>query len=195
MNKSVRGEVLEGVIWDDVHCFVTRPDVAIEQLRAQQEPLDATLGERVAEVETQLKELERRERNHLRVAAKSQHASIQALDEVLKEIKDSQRSLMSYREQLQHRLENSGALAHELFGVAERLTKLQVRINEANFEEKRRAVEVLVKNVCVDTQIIEGKPVAITTVTYRFDDPDSSSPALIEAPEMFVAEDSTLQQP
>ena len=98
---------------------------------------------------------------------------------------------MSYREQLRNRLENSGVLAQELFGVAERLTKLQVRINEANFEEKRRAVEVLVKNICVDTQIIKGKPVAIITVTYRFDDPDSSSPALLEAPAGLVAENIT----
>jgi len=192
MNKSVRGEVLEGVIWDDVKRFVTKPEVAIEQLRAQQAPLDATLGEHLAEVETQIKELERRERNHLRIAAESQHASIQALDDVLKEIMDSQRSLVSYREQLRNRLGHSDALAQELFGVAERLTKLQVRIDEASFDEKRRAVEVLVKNICVDPQIIKGKPVAIITVTYRFDDPDSSSPALLEVPARLVAEDSTL---
>ena len=70
----------------------------------------------------------------------------------------------------------------------------RVRIDEACFEEKRRAVEVLVINICVDTQIIKGKPVAIITVTYRFDDPDSSSPALLEAPARFVAENSTSQR-
>jgi hypothetical protein len=113
---------------------------------------------------------------------------------VLKEIKDSQRSLMSYQEQLRHRLGNSNALAQELFGVTERLTKLQVRINDASFEEKRRPVEVLVKNICVDIQIIKGKPVAIITVTYRFDDHDSSSPALLEAPAGFFVENSTSQR-
>ena len=191
MNKSLQGEALEAIVWDDVKRFVTKPEVAIKQLRAQQAPVDATLGEHLAEVETQIKELERRERNHLRVAAESQHASIQALDDVLKEIKDSKRSLESYRDQLQDRLGRGDALAKELFGVAERLTKLKARIDDASFEEKRRAVEALVKEISVDTQIIQGKPVASFTVTYRFDDPDSGSAALLEAPAEFVAEDST----
>ena len=194
MNKSIRGESLEAIVWDDVKRFVSKPEIATEQLRAQQAPIDATLGKRLAETEAQIKELDRRERNHLRASAESQYASVKALDDVLKEIRDSQRSLVSYREQLQNRLARGDALAKELFGVVERLSKLQTRIDGASYEEKRRAVEALVKEISVDTQIIQGKPVAFITVTYRFDDPDSGSAALLEAPAEFVAEDGTFDR-
>jgi len=169
-SKSLVAGELEAVVWADIQAFVQRPEVALEQLRAVRAPLDATLGERLAEIDREIRELHRRERNVIRLAAESTQADPRALDDVLGEIRGSLASLEAYQSQLRARLQAGEALERELFGVAERLSRLQQAIDQADFSQRRRAVEELVKGIEVATRVEDGRKTPVVTITYRFDD-------------------------
>ena len=159
-----------------------RPENVLEQLRSQKAPIDTRLSEGLADGEEQIDDLRRRERNLLRVASESEHVDIHSLDEVFGEIRGSLEALMAYRDKLKVRLVRGEALERELFAAAERLGRLQKRIDQASFEERRRAVEELVKEIRIDLQEFGGRDVAVISVTYRFDKPSSISPPAREEP-------------
>jgi len=168
--KSLPADVIEGVVWADVLAFIQAPEVAIAQLRAQRAPVDATLGERLAEVEHQLEELGRRERNLLRAAAEAPELDVVALNDVLREIRSGEASLQAYRTTLTARLQAGDALDQELFSVASRLARLKDRIDQASFEERRRAVRQLVKGIDVRTKAVDGRRIPHVVITYAFQD-------------------------
>ena len=62
------------------------------------------------------------------LAAESDNADPQALDDVLKEIRRELASLEPYCAQLENRLASGESLEHELFAVAARLSLLKERI-------------------------------------------------------------------
>jgi hypothetical protein len=62
-------------------------------------------------------------------------------------------------------------LEKELFGIAERLSSLQSQIQNATFDDKRRAISELVKGIQVSTETIHGEKTAFIEVTYRFEEP------------------------
>ena len=59
----------------------------------------------------------------------------------------------------------------DLRDVASKLAQLGDRIEQSTFEERRRAVEELVKEIRVQPQTIDGKLIPVVIITYRFDDP------------------------
>ena len=61
-------------------------------------------------------------------------------------------------------------LEEELLYVADRLSSLGNRIDQATFEERRRAVVELVKEIEVYSENIDGKKMPIVTITFRFND-------------------------
>ena len=168
--KSLSADEIEAIVWEDVRTFIQAPDVAIAQLKAQRAPVDATLGDRLAEVEGQLEELRRRERNLLRAAAEATQLDVAALDDVLREIRSAEASLKAYRDSLAARLQAGEALDQELFGVATRLGALKGRIDEASFEERRLAVRQLVKGIEIRTKTVDGKRIPHLVVVYHFED-------------------------
>ena len=199
MSKSVRGGALEAFVWNDIKEFVKRPENVLEQLRSQKALIDTKLSEGLVDMEDQIDDLRRRERNLLRVASESAQVDIQSLDEVLGEIRGSLETLMVYRDKLKVDLVRGEALERELFAAADRLGRLQKWIDQASFEERRRAVEEFVKEIRIDLQEFGGKEVAVISVTYRFDEPSSVSPPAreepAEVPEEFVTEAYTSRQP
>ena len=59
----------------------------------------------------------------------------------------------------------------DLREVASRLAQLEDRIEQSSFEERRRAVEELVKEIRVQPQAIDAKLIPVVIITYRFNDP------------------------
>ena len=82
-------------------------------------------------------------------------------------------ALEAYRSDLKIKHARGEALEQELFAVAERLSSPRSRVDQASFDEKRRAVVELVKGIEITTETIDKKRVAVVTITYRFDQPDS----------------------
>ncbi len=190
-SKSLGAEKIEQIVWDDIKAFVQQPEIALEELRAQREPVDATLSEQLSGAKAQIAELQRKERNLIRFEAESENADPQALDDVLKEIHRELASLEPYYAQLETRLASGESDEHELFAVAARLSRLKERIGSASYEEKRRAVEELVKGIEVATQDVDGEKTSIITITYRFEDP-GTCPQEVPLP-FSVVEDLTLR--
>jgi len=62
-------------------------------------------------------------------------------------------------------------LEDDLREVASRLAQLEDRIEQSSFEERRRAVEELVKEIRVQPQAIDAKLIPVVIITYRFNDP------------------------
>jgi hypothetical protein len=54
------------------------------------------------------------------------------------------------------------------------LRQLGNRIDQAAFDEKRRAVEELVKAILVQPTLVDGKVIPVVTLTCRFNEPCQS---------------------
>ena len=180
-SKTLRADSLEQFVWEDVKNFVLDPEIVLEQLAAQQRPVDEDLGEQIASVEAQINELHRQEENTLIIAAQSQEVNVQALDAVLAELRRSQNTLEAHKRHLEGRFSRGDSLEKELFGIAERLSSLQGQIHNASFDEKRRAISELVKGIQVSTETILGKKTAIVEVTYRFEE---ALPPVVYTPQL-----------
>lgn len=109
---------------------------------------------------------------------------------MLKEIRRELTSLEPYYAQLENRLASSESLEDELFSVATRLSHLKEQIGSASYEEKRRAIEELVRGIEVATQDVGSEKTSIVTITYRFENP-GTSPQKVPLP-FSVVEDLTL---
>ena len=167
--KSIMAAPLEEVIWEDVKAFILDPDVVISRLRELRAPSEDDLARQLTEAEHRIEELKRQESNALRMAAESAELDVTALDILLKEIHISIETMQRYRDDLQQSHARGEQLEQELFRVAERLATLRDRVDQATFEEKRRAVVELVRGVQIASEEINGKNIAIVTITYRFD--------------------------
>ncbi len=167
--KSIKAETLEAVAWEDIKTFILDPDVVINRLRELRLPDDELLAEQLAEAEERIRELKRRERNALRMAVESAELDVKILDDQLREIHFSLETVERFRDDLLQSHARGKQLEKELFGVAERLATLRERVDQATFEDKRRAVVELVKRIEIATEEIDGKNTAIVTITYRFD--------------------------
>ena len=168
-SKSIKAAPLEEVVWEDVKAFILDPDVVINQLRELRAPGEDDLAKELTEAEQRIQELKRQEINALRLAAESAELDVMALDNLLREIHISIETMESYRDDLQQSHSRGEQLDRELFGVAERLATLRERVDQASFNDKRRAVVELVKGVQIASEDIDGKNTAIMTITYRFD--------------------------
>ena len=167
--RSIKAEPLEAVIWEEIKAFILDPDIVINQLRELRLPDDELLAEQLAEAEERIRELKRRERNALRMAVESAELDVKILDDQLREIHFSLETVERFRDDLLQSHARGEQLEKELFGVAERLATLRERVDQATFEDKRRAVVELVKGIEIATEEIDGKNTAIVTITYRFD--------------------------
>ncbi len=172
-SQSLDAEDIEAVVWNDIKAFCKNPEIALGQLRAQRKPLDDSIDDRIREVARQITELKRQELNLLRIAAESHEVDLAALDTVLGDNRRSQEALRLFRNQLEVEKARANTLEDELIEVAERLAKLGERIDQATFDERRRAVVELVKEIQVVPDVVDGKRVSLVTITYRFNDPDT----------------------
>jgi len=168
---SLRSDEIEPVIWEDIMNFCKSPDVVLEQLRLQRKPLDESITNTLTQVSAQIAELKRQEINLIKISTTSQEANPQVLDELLAENHRSQDELIAYKASLETQRLQDETLEDELVDVAERLAQLGDRIEQASFEERRRAVEQLVKEILVQPEVINGKTIPIVTITYRFNEP------------------------
>ena len=92
----------------------------------------------------------------------------------LSELGENHRShdqLIAYKATLEMQRLWAETLEEDLIDVADRLAQLGDRIEIASFEERRRAIEQLVKEILVQPQMIDGKLIPIVTITYRFNEP------------------------
>ena len=103
------------------------------------------------------------------MAVESTELNIKILDNQLREIHFSLETVERFRDDLLQSHARGEQLEKELFGVAERLSALRERVDQAAFEDKRRAVVELVKEIEIATEEIDGKNTAVVTITYRFD--------------------------
>lgn len=171
LNARLRGDQIEAVVWEDVKAFCKTPEVVLEHLRENRKPLDDTLAVRLEESQRRMEELKRKEKNLLKIAADSEQVDMQTLDSLLSENHQSQATLRKYNETLQASKAQAHTLEEELADAAKRLHDLSDRIDSATYEEKRHAIETLVKSIVVVPREMNGKSVPEVTITYRFNEP------------------------
>jgi len=168
---SLRAEEIESVVWEDIKNFCRSPSTVLEQLRSQRKPLDESIKDTLDKVTVQIIELKRQEINLIKIAATSREVKSQTLDELLSENHKAQDDLIAYKAELETKELRSQTLEDDLRDVASRLAQLGDRIEQASFEERRRAVEELVKEIRVQPQAIDGKLIPVVIITYRFNEP------------------------
>ena len=190
---SLNAAEIEAVVWEDIKTFCKNPQVAIQQLRMQRKPYDETLDDKIIEVDRQVAELKRQETNLLRIAASSHEVNTETLDVVLGDNRRSLEALRTYRTVLEAEKLKAKSLEDDLMNVAIRLSKLGNRIEEATFDERRKAVVALVKNITVVPQLVDGKIISVISITYRFNEPcpTLTPPALSVIPDYTSARAAT----
>jgi hypothetical protein len=179
----LNADEIEVVVWEDIKAFCKNPQVAIEQLKALRIPDDDHLDERIEKIADQIGEVKRKEIRLLRIATESKELNIASLDALLAENRRSLEELQAYKSTLESDKLKADSFGDELVDVAERLAKLGDCIDQASYEERRKAIVVLVKEINIMSETIEGKIVSMVTITYKFNDPSSigilSWPAVI----------------
>lgn len=170
-SPNIRADEIEAVVWEDIKSFCKSPDNVLEQLRSQQKPLDKSVDHTISHVSNQITELKRQEVNLIKIAATSQEVNSLTLDGLLLENNKSQGELIAYKAALEVQRLRADTLEDDLIDVASRLAQLGDRIDQASFEERRHAVEELVKEIQVQSQTLDGKRIPVITITYRFSEP------------------------
>jgi site-specific DNA recombinase len=168
---SLPAAEIEGVVWEDIRSFCSSPGVVLDQLRLQRKPLDESIADILGQVNTHIAELKRQELNLIRLSTSSVEADPQMLDELLKENHKSRDELRAYKATLETERLRAETLEEDLVDVSFRLAQLGDRIGQASFEERRAAIEQLVKEILVQTQVVDGRAVPVVILTYRFSEP------------------------
>lgn len=168
---SVNAQEIEDIVWEDIKAFCKDPNIAISQLMAQRKPLDDSLPTQIEQITKQITEYERQEMNLLRVASQSDAADPQKINTILTENNRSKKILQDQLEQLHLEKGRSSNIEIELLDISDRLSKLNTKIDNASFDEKRRAVVELVKEIKVMPEVICGKRIPVVYITYRFNEP------------------------
>ena len=168
---NLKGDEIEAVVWEDIKNFCKSPNVVLEQLRSQRKPIDESISDTLDQVSAQIAELKRQEINLIKISSTSLEANPEVLDVLLAENHRSRDELIAYKAALEGQKLRAETLEDDLVDVASRLVKLGDRIDQASFDERRRAVEELVREIQVQPQTIDGKTMPIVTITYRFNEP------------------------
>jgi hypothetical protein len=76
-----------------------------------------------------------------------------------------------------------------MVGLMEVLTALQQRLDgNLSFDDKRAFVEMLVKDILIETHTDErGNPYSVAHVTYRFERPSAEAPIPVELEPLFAS--------
>ncbi len=180
---------IEAVVWDEIKIYCKHPEIAIDQLRSARSPEIDNLAVRFDEINKQITELKRKEKNLIFIAAESTEVDPGTLDKLLVENKKQQQELVDYRDKLNNVEQDNDWIEAELSTLGSKLSALGQRIENASNEEKRAAILELVKSIVVETDHTQKNPKPVVTITFRF----SKLPESLPAESFAMAENYTLR--
>jgi transcriptional regulator with XRE-family HTH domain len=189
-SKSIRGDLLEQQVWNDIVAFLRDPKPVLQQLQARLESdaqgTDQT-RERLKRLENLLAE-KVTERHRVVALYRRGRLTDAALDDQMEEIGKEEAGLQSNIDDLRAKLDGVDSVSGAVSSAEVLLANLRTRLDQpVSWEQKRKLVEVLVAGVRVDTVETCGVKQAKITVTYRFSQPD-------EAGRLLLAQSYTPQQ-
>ena len=176
LNASITANELEQAVWEDVKYYCQNPEVAIHQLRELQSAKTEDSLPLINDVEKQIQEFQRQRNNIIAMSIKSKELDTETLDQLLVENKHSLDDLHNYKKGLENQRNSYEQMEQKIQSVAKRLASLQENIENASFEEKYRAISALVKSITVNKNTVGTKDTPVVTITYRFNDPENTSP-------------------
>lgn len=177
-NVFVRGDHLEEFVWNDIKMFCQHPEFAIAQLRENYDPYDNELDDRIEKAENLLAEVKRQELNALQIATQSKEVDIDTLDTITAEIKRRKETLLEHIAKLNTARQLSLFREDEIQNALLRLKEIAGIIENATFEEKRKAVLSIVKSIEIVPEEVNGKHIPHVTIVYRFNEPSPEIPEL-----------------
>jgi site-specific DNA recombinase len=176
LNLYLNADEIEKAVWEDVKFYCKNPQVVLHQLKEIYESKNEDVNPKIIEVEKQIQELTRERNNLIELSIKSKEIDTETLDHYLATNKRSLYDITVYKEQLENHKQRQQQIENEIQSVATRLEALSKNIDNANYEEKFRAISELVKNISVNKSVFENKETPIVTITYRFNEPENICP-------------------
>ena len=165
---NVPAHELEESIWQDCVQFIQQPHLLVTELARHHLPDARELQGAVAGVERQIVEKQTELDNYLRLYGRGTIA-VERVERLVAEAETHLESLQNYRRQLLHKLHERSLWHQELDRLMEALGSLQAHIaSGVTWEKKREIVELLVKQIVIETQA-DGR--VQVHVTYRFEPP------------------------
>ena len=175
LNLYLNAEEIENAVWEDVKFYCLNPEVVINQLSEERSSKNENIVPQFEGVEKQIQELKRQRNNIIELSIKSKELDAETLDRLLVENKRSLDGLHAYQQELENQRLHHNQLHDELLSVASRLEYLGHNIENATFEERFKVVSELVKSIMANKMVVDGKETPVVTITYRFNEADSST--------------------
>jgi site-specific DNA recombinase len=180
--KSVRGDLLEQQVWSDVETFLRNPEPVLQQLQEKLEADCNGTGQLQAHINRLdgLLQQKAAERNRVVGLYRRGRLTDAELDAQMDEIAKEERALEAQAAELRGKMARAASIGPSLRSAEALLARLRKRLDEPiSSDQKRRIIEVLVAAIRVDTIDSEGVKQALTTVTYRFGQPDQAMPLML----------------
>jgi len=150
-SPSVRADIIEDIIWQQICEYIQDPDIAREALKDKYDVCKQ--GEYVSElaqVKHRLEELKQAEQRLLvRYADPTNNFSEEALNGALNEIKSNRQLVQDRMKELEKSIVSEDEKSRRLNDVTEILNTLREKVGVTTFETKRKICELLVKEIRV----------------------------------------------
>jgi site-specific DNA recombinase len=170
-SKSIRGEYLEPLIWQEVEQFLRNPGEVVEHLRARLASDVRGAGSSRAQVMRLENTLRQKASERDKVVGLFRRGRIEtaALDRQLDDIAKEETALRTQIELITSKLRGVEAGDQNLASAEALLQKLRRRLDEPiSWEIKRQLIEIFVAGIRMDTIEVSGKKANAVAVTYRF---------------------------
>jgi site-specific DNA recombinase len=180
--KAVRGDLLEAQVWADVETFLRNPEPILAQLHTRLES-DAQCSDQIRKQVARLEGLltqKGTERSRVVGLYRRGRLTDADLDAQMEEIGKEETALETQLAELRGRIAGADSIGANITSAQALLAKLRKRLDApVSWEMKRRLVEVLVAGIKVDTFEECGVKQSRITVSYKFSEPDSALPILL----------------
>jgi len=155
-NKGWKAEVLEGMVWDEIERYLSKPELIISQLETRRQDTDqpGVFETELRQVERQLKIIDRQQRQLLQWAVKEEFSPEQVETEN-KRLKQVCEALKARKAELETKLKASQEAAVDIPELEEFIKYVQSRISNLGFEDRRQALDMLGITVWLDGENVE----------------------------------------
>ncbi len=168
---SLRAELIEQIIWEDIEKFIRNPGPVVQKLQAR---LEKTLKDQEPaeeEMESIEAQIEEKQKGRARVVNLCRRGLIdeEETEKELVELQNEIDTLKQYRDQLFQRSSRQQELQTRILNAEVLLKRLQDEVEDASPETKRRLIKNFVESITVNTLYEDDRKVPKVNVRYHFD--------------------------
>jgi len=150
----IRTERIDRLVWDEIKKVVKKPSLireAVEQKNAEYERVQQDFRREVCNIDTKVEELQKQKQRVLQAYRRGK-LDLDELGNQKQEIQEEENKLNQEREEIKLLVGSERDTRQNLLQLEEFAEKIQDRIDNLNFEQRRYIIELLVKKVLITSE-------------------------------------------